>query len=144
MESYLYFLTHFDNFFCVFSGYPPQHSNSRPSSGGSNTSGSAKTGSSRKKGQPKKLIINQNNTPPESQSPSPESYYVPSNESPNDLENSRSTPSSSRSENENGDTPMDFSKSRSQVTFFQLFMLIYSVILNYVNHLGIGSNQGTR
>ena len=61
----------------------PQESVARPSSGASNSSGqsgqSQKTGSSRKKGNPKRLIVN-SHTPPES--PSPDSLYAQSNESP--------------------------------------------------------------
>jgi hypothetical protein len=96
--------------------YVPPPVTTRPSSGGSNSSGSQKTGSSRKKNpMPKKLIVHSNgdgNTPPESQSPSPESYYTPSNGSHEGGDNRRPTPSSSRCSNEeNGDTPMDFSKS---------------------------------
>ncbi len=125
------------------SAFAAQANTSRPSSGGSPSSGSSKTGSSkhsvpesshamvinyfylifqslllgRKKGQPKKLILHRSTTPPESQSPSPESVYAVSNESPRD-ENRRPTPSSSRSSHDGPESQMpmamDFSKPRDQ------------------------------
>ena len=83
------------------------------------THSSSKTGSSRKQGQPKKLILHSNMmTPPESHSPSPESFYVPANRSPRfDQENKCPTPSSSRSslDGNGSDFPMDFSKSRQNI-----------------------------
>ena len=96
--------------------YGNQHAgNPQPSTQASNTNGSsAKTGSSRKQGQPKKLILHSNITPTESQSPSPESFYLSSNQSPRfEQENKYPTPSSSRSslEGNGSDFPMDFRQS---------------------------------